>query len=604
MSQARVTDFFASRKSKRFSQDEVLLNKQKKAHILFDASDSSSGTDSSISPEEACNLLKKELAMRTTRSKTRSQTKEETTQKEEENEASPKKRTSARKKQHLEELKQRANRLDHKLSKLEKSPEQTVPEADPVEPVTLAPVEANVEPAKKPTRGKKINMAELKERMQKFNQKLDAVKENFSTEETQKVKQVELEIKEAEAPAHLKFKDLASSDIDLSCTLTLPLSYAQLLDAFKGSDTIVKFLFNRQEICTFLKLKMGIQNITKHTFTLSNLAQIKTVYPLAYLFKQEKMFIDFKNDFHLTINPNLDELELNIEKGIKEFTPNALLTRLNTFKSSLFKIVKEFHQKFLESIGLTNVNAKDIKRWHPKFDLESIQSIEEAELPKSPNDAIKCKTGQDLLNIAKDIYSSRIKEAIKDHLSQSEQEKKEEPIKKVVEATIELEIVDDSTKSSKKLNENKDVQVNLDDQVMLKLKEKKAQNYTSLLEKIRNKEKTKAFESMVVNSSKEKLKARYGHYKEIIRFLLGYFQSEKKSTIEQDKLLTKLSDSFKEKLNELECREILNELCDLEKFNLKWICVIKVRNINWIKMDKSFQLNDLWAKCDKLLEEL
>jgi len=59
MSQARVTDFFATRKSKRFSQDEVLLNKQKKAHILFDASDSSSGTDSSISPEEACNLLKK-----------------------------------------------------------------------------------------------------------------------------------------------------------------------------------------------------------------------------------------------------------------------------------------------------------------------------------------------------------------------------------------------------------------------------------------------------------------------------------------------------------------------------------------------------------------
>lgn len=69
-------------------------------------------------------------------------------------------------------------------------------------------------------------------------------------------------------------------------------------------------------------------------------------------------------------------------------------------------------------------------------------------------------------------------------MSQSEQEKKAEPIKKVVEATIELEIVDDSTKSSKKLNENKDVQVNLDDQVMLKLKEKKAQNYSSLLEKV------------------------------------------------------------------------------------------------------------------------
>lgn len=109
---------------------------------------------------------------------------------------------------------------------------------------------------------------------------------------------------------------------------------------------------------------------------------------------------------------------------------------------------------------------------------------------------------------------------------------------------------------------------------------------------------------MIVNSDKEKKLARYSHYKEIIRFLLGYFQSEKKSTIEQDKVLAKLSDCLKEKVNELECRELLNDLCDFEKFNIKWISIIKVRNMNYIKMDKSFQLNDLWAKCDKLIEEL
>jgi chromatin licensing and DNA replication factor 1 len=151
-------------------------------------------------------------------------------------------------------------------------------------------------------------MAELKEKMQRFNQNLNAVKENFSSqnEETTKSPQPAVVINIESKAAHIKFKDLASADMDISCTLTLPSSYSQLLDSFKGSDTIVKFLYNRQEVCTFLKLKMGIQNITKHTFGLNHLAQIKTVYPMAYLFKQEKMFIDFKNDFHLTVYPNLD----------------------------------------------------------------------------------------------------------------------------------------------------------------------------------------------------------------------------------------------------------------------------------------------------------
>jgi hypothetical protein len=109
---------------------------------------------------------------------------------------------------------------------------------------------------------------------------------------------------------------------------------------------------------------------------------------------------------------------------------------------------------------------------------------------------------------------------------------------------------------------------------------------------------------MIINSDKEKNLARYNYYKEAIRFLLGYFQSEKKATIEQDKVLTKLADCMKEKINEFECREILNELADFNKFNMKWISVIKVRNINYIKMDKSFQLNDLWAKCDTMIQQL
>jgi hypothetical protein len=39
----------------------------------------------------------------------------------------------------------------------------------------------------------------------------------------------------------------------------------------------MKMMFNRDEICTFLKLKMGIQNITKHNFTQQHLDQARSL---------------------------------------------------------------------------------------------------------------------------------------------------------------------------------------------------------------------------------------------------------------------------------------------------------------------------------------
>ena len=133
------------------------------------------------------------------------------------------------------------------------------------------------------------------------------------------------------------------------------------------------------------------------------------MYPEAYIFKQEKLFIDFRNDYHLTIAPNMDEIEVNPVNGLKQFTPGVLLKRLQKFKTNLFQTVKKMHHDFLISIGIKDVNVDEIKRWHQKFDLENLKEIEESELPKPPtDDSIKCKTGQELLSIAKTIYSSRV----------------------------------------------------------------------------------------------------------------------------------------------------------------------------------------------------
>ena len=60
-------------------------------------------------------------------------------------------------------------------------------------------------------------------------------------------------------------------------------------------------------------------------------------------------------------------------------------------------------------MGIKDVPFDELKRWHPKFDLENVHEIEESELPKPPvDDSIKCKTGQELLSIAKDIKSARV----------------------------------------------------------------------------------------------------------------------------------------------------------------------------------------------------
>jgi chromatin licensing and DNA replication factor 1 len=186
--------------------------------------------------------------------------------------------------------------------------------------VEIKPVPQNEEA--KPEKKKRLNRAELKQKMEQFNQKLVAIQAQ-EPEITPEVKPAAVEAPQ-QLPAYITMKNLADEKLDLTSTLTLPQKYARLLEFFKGSDSIEKMLFNRDEICTFLKLKMGIQNITKHTFTIQHLAQIKTVYPEAYKYRQEKLFIDFKNDYHLIISPNMDG----------KYILNTIL--INLFQKSIF----------------------------------------------------------------------------------------------------------------------------------------------------------------------------------------------------------------------------------------------------------------------------
>jgi hypothetical protein len=327
MAQSRVTEFFSARKRNRFQDDATLA----KTKILSAQPNIEEETNGGASPSKRC---------------LRSSARQQQSMKQViENKETPKQgggRKKSEKKEKLDQIKARIERFDAQHAKLIN--EEKIEAAPPVKPA-----------AEK----KKLNKEELNRRIEQFNCNLAQIqaepvvqKEETSTSTNQT----------SQLPAFEKLKSLAEAE---TADLALPKSYSVLFDFFKSSDAIAKFLFDRDEVCTFLKLKMGIQNITKRTFTQKQLGQIKAVYPQSYLFKYEKLFIDFKNDYHFIISPNLQgiystfipiysnrhvlikrfsEIETNPKTGLKQFTPKVLLDRIGKFKSNLMAILKNLHQ--------------------------------------------------------------------------------------------------------------------------------------------------------------------------------------------------------------------------------------------------------------------
>lgn len=496
MSQAKVTDFFATRKRAR--QDDILLNKDKKPKTNIEQQQNAPSTRS---------------------------------------------RTSAKQKQNQE----------------------NVP-CEPEKPtVEAAPVQLKAVNTKQ-----KVSVDELKQRIQNFNNKLQKHKEKYADSDEARKTISDIQQKESE-PAYEKYHNLASKEYETS--LVLPVKFQSLYEMFKGSDTIVKFMHNRQEICTFHKLKTSVQNITKKNFTPANLGQIKQIYSNAYYFKQEKVFADMKNDYHLIIAANLEAANVPLnENGVKLITPMVLLERLQKFKNLLYEIVKECHQKFLKSMGV-QLDNKEIKRWHVKFDLESVEDIATAELPQPPNE-VKCKNAEDIRQIAQEIYSCKVKNAIEQFSERDLDQTKADPNEK-------------QTQTINKLTANYDA--------------KRLKNFNALLEKVRAKEHQKGLENMVTNNDKERRLVKLDRYVECAKFLKSYYQAEKKCTIDIELICAKMFDSLRGRIQAAsECEELIRSMCT--DF-VGWISIVKLRNIEYVKLNKATELSGILGKIETMKKE-
>lgn len=107
-------------------------------------------------------------------------------------------------------------------------------------------------------------------------------------------------------------------------------------------------LFNRKELITFNKLKPAVQELLRRNFTQEHLAQIKTIYPDAYTYHQEKHrnfgSISKQEKYELVLTPVVEKINGrnipdadNILKTASEnsMSPTILLKRRKKFYNAL-----------------------------------------------------------------------------------------------------------------------------------------------------------------------------------------------------------------------------------------------------------------------------
>ncbi|XP_060878814.1 LOW QUALITY PROTEIN: DNA replication factor Cdt1-like [Metopolophium dirhodum] len=194
-----------------------------------------------------------------------------------------------------------------------------------------------------------------------------------------------------------------------SKALPLPLKYRILDELFKALETVSSMMFSRKEKITFNKLKRGIQQMTRKNFTELHLAQIKTVVPDLFKFALVKSPKE-KSSFELVITPNYGSVnEDNI--NLIELTTQ----RKKTFSNALLDILKEHHEKYLCKLTPPIVIAKDkITRWHPEFDVETVEDIIPSTLPKIEINKPKIVTAKDLLDKSHSlfVYNNRLNRTV------------------------------------------------------------------------------------------------------------------------------------------------------------------------------------------------
>ncbi|XP_053962244.1 DNA replication factor Cdt1 [Anastrepha ludens] len=441
-------------------------------------------------------------------------------------------------------------------------------------------------------------------------------------------------------PAYQRFMSLAESS--KAGQLLLPFKYRHLIEIFKGVDSVCAMFHNRKECITFKKLKPAVQRMIRKNFTETHLAQIKSVYPDAFIFSQMKMrnygSTSKADYFQLVICPNVEGTAVdkvkpyNIEEDVADnilnaaqtctMNPQVMTERLQRFTNTLLQRVLDEHEKFLLTLDPPiNIPKSKVTRWHPDFDLENCSEIECAHLPQPPN-VEKYSSARDILSTARNLFNcatpmeralERYEAKLKATRVAEEKANNETkiasvaiekveigskdvvstPVKSVTSATVTTVAsalpetpVTTATAASANTTGTSDAMSNL-----LKGVPK------SLLEKIRAKQAAKALDAMTRRPSQDQEATMYSRLPELARHLRNVFITERKGVLMLDIVIKKIQNSYRACLT---AQEIESHLKLMAKEVPAWVSFHEVRKSMYLKIVREMELKKVIAQLEKV----
>ncbi|XP_059849058.1 DNA replication factor Cdt1 [Hypanus sabinus] len=401
------------------------------------------------------------------------------------------------------------------------------------------------------------------------------VQENKEREKTDEPEEKSSEDERVKTPAYQRFHNLAQ---DVPPGLTLPFRYKVLAGMFRSMDTVVSMLFNRSETITFAKVKKGVQDMMRKQFDQRNVGQIKTVYPSAYKFRQEKGIPTWsgsvkKSDYQLTIDPVFEGEEEY--EGQTQLKASHMLLRRRIFHRNLTNIVKQYHKAFLASLNPPMYVPDDkLTRWHPRFNVDEVPDVVAAELPQPP-DFGKLTTAQEVLDKARSMMTPKMEKALANMALKSAET--------AMAATTERkeQTIQSPRPSPGPSNALKGIS-------------------QSLLERIRSKEAQKLQAVMTRNPAQTERLHMMTRLPEITRILRNVFVAEKKPALNISMACNRVIDSYRSSMPLGDMEKHLRLLADIVP---DWLTIHIIRKDVYLKLNKDVELSMVVEKIAKKIKE-
>ncbi|KAM4614950.1 DNA replication factor Cdt1 [Polymixia lowei] len=406
--------------------------------------------------------------------------------------------------------------------------------------------------------------------------------------EAEESNQTETQPKDSdELPAYQRYHTLAHAEVP---GLTLPYQYKLLAEMFRSMDTIVGMLYNRSETVTFAKVKQGVQDMMHRRFEESHLAQIKTVFPSAYIFRQEKNIPTFscnikKGSYQLTVEP---VIHADHNEARQLLTASRLLERRRFFHQSLVSIVKQHHKTFLSSlVPPVSVPEDKLTRWHPRFNVDTVPVIQTGPLPQCPVTE-KLTTVQEVLDKARSLMTPKMEKALTCMALKTA----------VAVGDDDPELVSPQTSTTIIPTANPSSVTSS----ALAVQTPNALRGVSqaLLDRIRAKEVQKLQAAMTRNPAQEERLLMMSRLGELARILRNVFVAEKKPALIMELACDRMVASYRSALSTGEMEKHLLLLAELAP---DWLTIQPIRKASYLKLSKNMGLNIVLDKLDTRLKE-